>query len=175
MPSITRRSRLAIAGFLFPATLIAAFFLFGPERIWSLFGPADLGPVTIETFVRRTTPNDALACPPDVCKAGSDVTPPEFAVSAADLRVAFAKVIASEPRLTAVASDDATMTDRYIQRSALMRYPDTIVVRFFDLPEGRSTIALYSRSQLGHGDMGVNRARIERWLAKLGELVPAAK
>ena len=167
--------KLLVFSVAVPIALIAAFFLVGPERIWSLFGPPDLGPVAFETLERRTTPNDALACPPDVCQAASDVTPPEFAVSAADLRAAFAKVIAAEPRITAVASDDATLTDRYIQRSALMGYPDTIVVKFFDLPEGRSTIALYSRSQLGHGDMGVNRARIERWLAKLGEIAPVAE
>jgi uncharacterized protein (DUF1499 family) len=84
-------------------------------------------------------------------------------------------VISSEPRITAVASDDATLTDRYIQRSALMRYPDTIVVKFFDLPDGRSTIAVYSRSQLGKSDLGVNRVRIERWLAKLGEAAPVVQ
>lgn len=168
-------TRFLIATLLILAAFTLAFFLFGPERIWALFGPADLGPVAFETLARRTTPNDALACPPGICQAQSEVTPPEYAASATDLREAFARVITAEPRLTAVASDDATLTDRYIQRSALMRYPDTIVVRFFDLPEGRSTIALYSRSQLGHGDMGVNRARIERWLAKLGEFAPVAE
>jgi uncharacterized protein (DUF1499 family) len=168
-------TRIPVATLIFLAALILAFLLFGSERIWSLFGPADLGPVEFQTLTRRTTPNDALACPPGICRAQSDVTPPEYALSAADLRAAFTKVITAEPRLTAVASDDAMLTDRYIQRSALMRYPDTIVVRFFDLPEGRATLALYSRSQLGHGDMGVNRARIERWLAKLGEAAPVAE
>jgi uncharacterized protein (DUF1499 family) len=171
---MTLRKRVAIASFLVPAVLITAFFLVGPERIWALFGPADLGPVAFETLERRTTPNDALACPPGICQAQSDLTPPEYAVTAAELRRAFARMIAVEPRITAVASDDATPTDRYIQRSALMRYPDTIVVQFFDRPGGRSTLALYSRSQLGHGDMGVNRARIERWLAKLSEAAPLA-
>jgi len=84
---MTLRSRLAIAGFLFPAALIAAFFLAGPERLWSLFGPPDLGPVEFETLARRTTPNDALACPPGVCRAQSDLTPPEYAVTAAELRL----------------------------------------------------------------------------------------
>jgi uncharacterized protein (DUF1499 family) len=168
------RIRMPLTILLILAALIAAFFLIGPDRAWSLFGPADLGPVTFQTLERRATPNDALACPPGICKAASDVTPPEYGVGAAGLRIAFAKVIAAEPRITAVATDDATLADRYIQRSALMRYPDTIIVRFFDLPEGRSTIALYSRSQLGHGDMGVNRARLERWLAKLADYAPVA-
>jgi uncharacterized protein (DUF1499 family) len=167
--------RVAVGIALFVIALIATFFLIGPERVWEWIGPADLGPVAFETLQRRATPNDALACPANVCKATSDLAPPEYAVTATDLRLAFAQVISSEPRVTAVATDDATLTDRYIQRSALMRYPDTIVVKFFDLPEGRSTLVLYSRSQLGQGDMGVNRARIERWLAKIGEVAPVAE
>ena len=172
---MTLRTRIPLAIFLILASLIAAFFLIGPERVWALFGPADLGPVAIETLARRATPNDALACPPGVCQAQSDATPPEYAVDAAKLRAAFAWVISSEARIARVATDDATMIDRYVQRSALMRYPDTIVVRFFDRPGGRSTLALYSRSQLGSGDMGVNRTRLERWLAKLEEYAPVAE
>ncbi len=160
---------------LIAVTTVAVFLILGPERIWGLFGPADLGPVVFEQFERRTSPNDALACPPDVCHARSDLEPPVFAVSASDLRLAFAKVIASEPRVTLVDVDETIPTERYIQRSKLMRFPDTIVVRYFDRPGGRSTLALYSRSQLGRGDLGVNRARIERWLEKLTREAPVMK
>jgi uncharacterized protein (DUF1499 family) len=169
------RRRLIVIPLLIIAALVAAFFLIGPERVWELFGPPDLGPVTFETLERRSTPNDALACPPGICKAQSDLTPPEYETSAKSLRYWFGKAIAAEPRLTAIVSDDAALTDRYIQRSALMRYPDTIVVQFFDRPGGRSTLALYSRSQLGSSDLGVNRARLERWLAKLAESVPGVE
>jgi len=172
---MTLRTRIPLTILLLLALLIAAFFLIGPERVWELFGPADLGPVSFETLERRATPNDALACPPGVCRAQSDLTPPEYAVDAAKLRAAFGWRIAAEPRVTRVATDDAELTDRYVQRSALMRYPDTIVVRFFDRPGGRSTLALYSRSQLGHGDMGVNRARLERWLKQLADYAPVAE
>ena len=37
-----------------------------------------------------------------------------------------------------------------------MLYPDTIVERFFDLPEGPQAVALYSRSQLGKSDLGAS-------------------
>jgi uncharacterized protein (DUF1499 family) len=154
------------------AVLIGAFFAVGPDRVWSLFGPADLGPVAFETLQRRTTPNDALACPVDVCQAKSDLASPVFAVSAQDLRSAFRQAIFSEPRLSLAQCDEAGLTDRYVQRSRLMGYPDTIVVRFFDRPGGHSTIALYSRSQLGKGDMGVNLARLQRWLNALDAIVP---
>jgi uncharacterized protein (DUF1499 family) len=55
-----------------------------------------------------------------------------------------------------------------------MGFPDTVVVRFFKRPGGRSTLALYSRSQLGKSDFGVNRARIARWLEKLTMQAPVS-
>jgi uncharacterized protein (DUF1499 family) len=161
--------------FLILVLAFGAFQFIGPERVWSLLGPADLGSVTFETLERRATPNDALACPADFCQAKADIVSPEFAMSAPDLRLAFATAIAGEPRLVQVDRNDATLTDRFVQRSHLMRYPDTIVVRFVDLPDKRSSIALYSRSQLGKGDLGVNLARIKRWLAALERVAKPAE
>jgi uncharacterized protein (DUF1499 family) len=167
------RTIIAITVALLVTSVAAAYFVIGPERVWTAFGPPDLGDVTFEQLQRRTTPNDALACPPGVCAAASDVTPPVYAVSVKQLRAAFARVIASEHRVVLTAADDLVPSERYIQRSKLMRYPDTIVVRYFGLPGGRSAIALYSRSQLGRSDFGVNRTRIERWLGKLSKEAPA--
>lgn len=168
-------SRIAIAVPLLLAAVATAIFAVGPERMWTVFGPPDLGPVVFEQLQRRATPNDALACPSGVCATTSDITPPLYAMSAKELRAAFARVIASEPRVVLAAADDIVLSERYIQRSRLMRYPDTIVVRFFPLADGRSTIAIYSRSQLGRSDFGVNRARIERWLDKLSKEARAGK
>ncbi len=160
---------------LISSTAVAAFLILGLglDPVWSLFGPADLGPVTFETLVRRKSPNDALACPPGLCPAISDLVAPVYPVPAQALRQALAEVLKREERLQRVASDDAAMTDRYVQRSKLLHFPDTITVRFLDRPGGTSTVALYSRSQLGHSDLGINRARIERWLAALTAAVPS--
>lgn len=155
------------------AAAALAFWLAGPDRFWRYFGDPDLGPVAFETLERRTSPNDALACPDAVCAATADITTTLYPVPAKDLRAAFAPVIAMEPRIDIIASDDTTMTDRYIQRSATLGFPDTIVVQFFDRADGQSTLALYSRSQLGQSDLGANKQRIERWLEKLAARVPA--
>ena len=163
-----RRTVLAVSAF----AAIGAIGV-GPGAIWTLFGPADLGPIKFGTLVRRTSPNDALAAPPDVCPARSDTTPPEFAMPAPALRTLFRAMLESEAHVERVAADDAALTDRYVQRTALLRFPDTVVVQFLERGPGRSTLALYSRSQVGRSDFGVNRARIARWLGKLSALAPA--
>lgn len=156
---------------LLAIAVVLAFVLMGPERIWRFFGEPDLGPVSFEQLERRTSPNDALVCPEDICTASADIRSPLYPVTARELRIAFAKVVASEPRMTKIDANAATFTDRYIQRTGWLGFPDTIVVQFFDRPDGRSTLAIYSRSQLGESDLGTNRARIERWLSKLAEQV----
>ena len=90
---------------------VSVILMVGPEWVWSFFGPPDLGPVAFETLERRTTPNDALVCPPHLCKARSDLVPPLFAVDANGLRAAMAKVIASEPRIALVHINDAALTE----------------------------------------------------------------
>jgi len=168
-------SKIVAVGVAIVVVVVSAFVLIGPERLWSTMGPADLGPIDFATLKRRKSPNDALVCPPRLCKAKSDLEAPAFAVDAKGLRAAMVKVIASEPMITAVHIADDALTDRYVQRSALLGFPDTIVVRYLDQPEGTSMVAIYSRSQLGDSDMGVNKARIERWLGKLKKIVSVSQ
>jgi uncharacterized protein (DUF1499 family) len=81
------------------------------------------------------------------------------------------KALMNERRLTLVDVKDDPPTDRFVQRSERMHFPDTIIVRYIDLGPSRSTVAIYSRSQLGKKDFGVNAARIDRWIAKLTQEV----
>ena len=47
-----------------------------------------------------------------------------------------------------------------------MNYPDIIAAEVRAAPEG-AALLLYSRSLFGWSDLGVNKARAERWLAAL--------
>lgn len=144
--------------------VFAGFWLYGPERIWARSGPADLGDVDFATLVRRDTPNDALACGEGLCAAKPDMAAHVFAVPAADLFYRIQQAVAEEPRLVLMAKEPERGVLRYVQRSAVLRFPDTINVKVVGLPDGRSTVLLYSRSQIGRGDLGVNRKRLERWI-----------
>ena len=146
------------------AVAAGAFFAVGPERLWERFGPADLGEIDFATLQRRDTPNDALACRAEFCAAKADIEAPVFARPAQEMFRVVEAAVARERDLQEIASDAAQGTLRYVQRSRLMRYPDTINVKVVDLPGSGSSVLIYSRSQLGRSDMGVNRARIERWM-----------
>ena len=165
--------KIAVAVVACVILVFVGFRVIGPARVWAVFGPPDLGPVSFERLERRKTGNDGLACPVGLCRARTDAISPVFPIGAAELRQVFTRLIALVPRVSLVAENDRDLTDRYIQRSAVMGFPDTIVVRFLDLPDGRSTLAIYSRSQLGSGDFGVNRARVKAWLAMLQAAEPA--
>ncbi|HEV2560160.1 MAG TPA: DUF1499 domain-containing protein [Microvirga sp.] len=145
----------------------------GFERAYAAaFGPPDLGPVDFTRIERRRTPNDALACPEGLCGAAVDIPAPVYPVPPERLRAIVAEVAAEEPGTEMVVSDDG-LQDRYVVRTRLMRYPDTVNVEILDRGGGRSTLALYSRSQIGVSDFGVNRARVERWLRRIGEIAAA--
>jgi len=143
----------------------------GVEAAWRHgFGSPDLGAVDFATLERRATPNDALACPRDFCpKAKPDFEPPVFPVSAERLRVIVSDIALSEPDTMLIQSGPTQ--ERYLVRTRLMRFPDTVVAQVIERGEDQSTIALYSRSQIGRSDFGVNGGRIRRWVDQISQRV----
>jgi Protein of unknown function (DUF1499) len=157
---------LALSAVVFVATTKEESVLAAAYEL--VFGSPDLGAVEFETFSRGTRPNTALACPAGFCKqATADFVPPVYPVSEEKLRALITAKVLAEPDVIPVyrhASPGLPTQDRYIQRTRLMRFPDTINIRFIPLTETTSTLAIFSRSQLGYSDMGVNLARIRRWM-----------
>lgn len=143
----------------------------GIEDVWLLFGAPDRGPVDLAAVTR--TFGDALACPPDQCRAASDVVPPVLPVSGERLRAIVATVAAEEPRTELAFQARWADEDRYVVRSKWLRLPDTIAVAVLGAGEGRSTLALHARPQFGFADAGGNRARLGRWLARIAVLARA--
>jgi uncharacterized protein (DUF1499 family) len=146
--------------------------LYGREESWKvLFGSPDLGPVEFATLQKTSRPNQVLLCPVDVCKDETpDVMPPVYAVSVDKLRDAFHQIIGQEAHTEQVAADTTSQTERYVIRTNLMRFPDTVRVKFIDLGNNTSTLAIYGQAQIGYSDRGVNKARVQRWLNALDAL-----
>ena len=108
---------------------------------------------------RTGKPNDFLVSP-----EGGDRASPKFDLSPAALMDKIRQVALAEPRTTLLGDRDGFMT--FVQRSSLMGYPDYISVKA-EAVDGGSALYLYSRSRYGHSDLGVNKARVLRWLEKL--------
>ncbi|MEM8570914.1 MAG: DUF1499 domain-containing protein [Pseudomonadota bacterium] len=107
---------------------------------------------------------------PDAVAQPSRVAPsPEFPVTPSALALALDAVALSEPRTKRIAGNPSDLAMTYVQRSAVMGFPDYISVQV--LPGGADTasIAVFSRSRFGYSDMGVNEARIELWLEALSD------
>jgi len=119
-----------------------------------------------KTFQLTRKPNQFLIAPEGLCQnAKPHAIAKTYSADPQKLEDTFADVALAEPRVTRKQADDGQR--EFVQRSALMRFPDTITFEAIDLGNGTSTLAIYSRSKVGHSDLGVNKKRIDDWLAKL--------
>lgn len=163
MMRFLRYSLLVLAGIAIAA--IALIWEGGTlENLWKI---KDVPIVDFASLRRAPTPNQYLLCPPGMCAAETDGAAPIFDLPAAQLQGKWELMIAEEPRVQEARRDLTLMQVTYVQRSRLLRFPDLITVRFVPVDDTHATLAIYSRSIYGQGDMGVNRARVEEWLAKL--------
>ncbi|MEL6588046.1 MAG: DUF1499 domain-containing protein [Pseudomonadota bacterium] len=115
-----------------------------------------------EAGTRTGNPNDALMGP------GGDREAIAFPESPDALLARLDQIALAEPRTTRLAGDPADAHVTYVQRSALMGYPDVISVKA--LPSGGgSTLVMWSRARFGLSDLGVNAKRVSRWVAALSD------
>lgn len=99
---------------------------------------------------------------------------PQFDVPVARLASAFEEVALDERRVEVLAGSAQKGFVTYIQRSALMSYPDYVSVRFQATDDGGSTLAVLSRARYGSGDLGVNKKRVVRWVQRTEQRLGSA-
>lgn len=149
---------------------VVALLLFTPLGNWPLSALFPVGPVATVDFARlrpQESPNRYLVCPTDYCGATPDAFSPVFDMPPERLRRHWHAMLAARPRVEPLAQSADGLQFDYVQRTARFRFPDIITVRFLPVPPGQSTLAIYSHSVYGRSDLGVNRARVEAWLAAL--------
>jgi uncharacterized protein (DUF1499 family) len=125
--------------------------------------PQKMDPAQI---VRPARPNTALAAPQDFRPAPDIITLP-YKMPPDRLFGLIRDVAAGQPRTFQAALYSDRLQAHYVARSAVFNFPDLIMVQVIhDAPDG-SALIVYSRSVYGHSDVGVNRQRVEAWLAAL--------
>lgn len=119
----------------------------------------------LDHLQRPASSNTALAAPagfmpkPDIETRVYDV-PPQA------LYAAVTKLAEGWPRTYRLVRYDEVREAAYVARSRVFNFPDTIEVKVSAKDAG-SILVIYSASRYGDSDFGVNRKRVEAWLAQL--------
>jgi hypothetical protein len=156
--------------------LVVAVLVAGQVGLLDLaLKPGPHKPVDFTTLQRPKSPNTYLVAPPGVTPVPSDGEAPVMGMPVEKLKAQWEKMIAAQPRVEKVAESEDGLQIDYIQRTKLIHYPDWITVRFVALPDDPDTgkyssVAVYSRSVYGYGDMGANKARVQAWLDALSRM-----
>lgn len=127
------------------------------------------------TFERSSKPNDYLVAPQGLCQqAVPDADAPVFRQSADAVFLNLRGLVKADPQYKNVLINDAQLELSAIAVTKVFRFKDDVNVAV--LPEGEgSTLAIYSRSRVGHADFGKNRQRIEALIAALQKEIRIAE
>lgn len=120
----------------------------------------------------RDSDNAALVAPTEALQPGAgpvDFESPVYDASPKELMLAFDAMALTQPRTRRALGDPGLAQATYVQRSAVIGFPDYITVRALPAPGG-ATLAAFSRSRYGRSDFGVNKARLSAWLQALKPL-----
>ncbi|MBM3484768.1 MAG: DUF1499 domain-containing protein [Alphaproteobacteria bacterium] len=117
----------------------------------------------LKTLTRPNTPNHHFLAPKGYSSAPIDGESPRFSVPPGELFTRVRKALLRQPRTTLreEAADRLSLEVR--QRTALFRFPDDVTITVLPA-DGGSTLAIFSRSLCGRGDLGTNRRRVTAWL-----------
>lgn len=131
-------------------------------------------PMDVTHIVRPASPNTALAAP-DGFSPPADIVTPRYKVPADQLFVLVRDVAADQPRTYQTALYPDQLQADYVARTAVLNFPDLIMVQVLKDGADSSGLIVYSRSVYGRSDFGVNRKRVAAWLAALQTKIPSSR
>lgn len=122
-----------------------------------------------ETFSRSPRPNNFLVAPDGLCEnAKTDEASPVIALPPAQVIERIVERVESEKLWGELQTDPASLRLKFVARTPLLRFRDDIDVRVLPGSEPKeSRVAVYSRSRIGHSDLGANAKRVRNLLALL--------
>jgi len=128
-------------------------------------------PIDFATLAPDTRPRCYLVLPEGFQAAATPNASSHYpGVTPEAVHDAFLAIAQAAPRVETVRTEGGQV--ELVQRSKLFRFPDYITVQAFETEQdgvSGSGLAIYSRAVIGYSDMGVNRKRIQAWLARLSE------
>ncbi len=133
--------------------LLSALILVAVGLAWIRLAPSD-------PARWHTDPADGATGPGGHLAHATLPLPPEAALAALDA------VAMAEPRTLRLAGSPAEGRITWVSRSRVFGFPDYITAAAAPDGDG-AALVIYSRLRFGQSDLGVNAARVGRWLAAL--------
>lgn len=141
------------------AAIVGAAFYFRMAPM-----PPDVWHVDPDVAALPTTPNYELLVEEDAPRLPG--TPEQVAVAL--------DIVATSEGAVLIAGSPAEGFMTYVARCRFFGFPDAISMRLH--AEGEDTrVDIFSRSRFGQSDLGVNAARVERWMSKAGAQAQAGQ
>ena len=127
---------------------------------WVRLAPSDPAVWHVDpgTVTERGPRNSYLLAP------GEDAPPLDLAEPPDQVASRLEAIALATPRTVRLAGQGDFVT--YVTRSAAFGFPDYTSIRIRPTATG-SQVLIFARSRFGDSDLGVNRARVEDWRAKL--------
>ena len=136
-----------------------------------IFGQGELAAVDFDTLVLSGDQDEYLACGRGLCPMSEPHQDLEaYSVPLNQLREALLSAIDSSPTFFRRSLDLARQQFEFTDRVMNSPFPDVVTIRFFDLENGRSSFAIYSRTVSGRPEAGRNEARVKRLLDTIESL-----
>ncbi len=98
---------------------------------------------------------------------------PLFSLGSEELGAIVRSIISAQARTEFVGEDPDIGQLVFVQRSRIFGFVDTIWIQTVDL-EPKASVIMYSRSNVGFWDLGVNRRRVQTWLSEIESAVEPA-
>jgi len=122
----------------------------------------------LKTFKRSRKPNNFLVAPDAYCdESKPDAVAPVFTKTPAELFQAVESLAADRSNWTVKQSDKSAGRIHIVATTRLMRFKDDVFITILPAGTGGSSFAVYSRSRVGHSDLGKNRSRVTEMLDAL--------
>jgi len=146
-----------------------ALLLLDQEKLQAIFGGGgELPRLDFAALEREAESESYLICPSEACsRANPDDTAPTFSVPVERLRAGLIEYVEASPGVRSYRLDPERNQFVFLVPAPDKATPDVVTVRLYPAGDGGSSLAIYSRSEVGRSNRSVHRARVKRWLAAL--------
>ncbi len=131
--------------------------------------------VDFASLKRPSKPNTFLLAPEGLClRARPDMVSPVFSMAPGDLFSAIAGLVGAQRLWRLAAADPGQLRLAFVAETPILRFRDDVDLQVLPDAAGpagqaaSSRLAVYSRSRIGHSDLGANGRRVRDLIKKLG-------